>query len=435
MIESKLKSSVILRMIIVAFLTLLLLVPTIFVEFLIMDRQERRDSAIKEVSQSWGASQTLSGPILSVPYWESRENQKEPAVSTLHYIHFLPSKLMIHSTLSPEIRYRGIYEVGLYNAHILIEGEFASLDIDKANVTPDKILWQDAFITMGISDLKGIRDTVNLNLNQSSYPSDPGVLTNDVVESGVTFKTPMEHPTVKQAFSLKLNLNGSSEIRFIPVGASTELTMDSPWSEPSFVGNYLPETRTVDAKGFHAQWSVLNLNRNFPQVLTGNKYKLSESSFGVRLFLPVDGYQKTSRTVKYAILFIGLTFISFFLSEVIAKVILHPIQYVLIGFALVLFYVLLLSLSEYIPFNFAYAISSLSAIALVTVYSRWITRGGRISIIIPGVLVLLYTFLFVTLQLQDYALLMGSVGLFFILILIMYLTRSIDWFSLGKQEG
>jgi inner membrane protein len=252
------------------------------------------------------------------------------------------------------------------------------------------------------------------------------------VECGITFKTPIENPAAKQPFSLHLNLNGSSEIRFTPVGEVTQVAMESPWSNPSFVGNFLPESRDISTDAFRAEWKVLNLNRNFPQAWVGGKYKVIESAFGVRLFLPVDEYQKTSRTVKYAILFIALTFVSFFLSEVIAKVALHPIQYTLIGFALIVFYVLLLSISEHVAFNIAYAISSAAVIALVTAYSRWITSSNRIAIAISGVLVLLYTFLFVTLQLQDYAMLLGSVGLFLSVLLVMYLTRRVDWFALNK---
>ncbi len=430
--ESMLKNSVLLRMIIVAALTLMLLIPTLFIDFLVSDRQHTRDAAITEVSQSWGGSQTLTGPILSVPYREQIEQQKGVFVNTLRYIHFLPSKLSIRSTLTPEIRYRGIYEVGLYNARTMFEGEFPALSVEKFNVHPDNIQWQGAVITFGISDLKGIRDTVNFHFNQSVHTCEPGVVTNDVVESGMTFKTPLTNSSEPQTFSLQLNLNGSSEIRFTPVGELTQVNMDSPWNNPSFVGNYLPETRDITADRFSAQWKILNLNRNFPQAWIGNKYKVAESSFGVRLFMAVDEYQKTSRTIKYAILFIALTFVSFFLSEVIAKVILHPIQYSLIGFALIVFYVLLLSVSEHLPFNIAYGMSSCAVIALIFMYTRWITLSSRISLVIAGVLVLLYSFLFVTLQLQDYALLLGSFGLFLILLFVMYLTRKVDWFALNK---
>lgn len=433
--EFMLRNSVIIRMMIVAALTLALLVPTFFIEFLISDREHMRDSAISEVSQSWGGSQTLTGPILSVPYREINESRKDGVMYTLRYVHFLPSKLIVHTSLNPEIRYRGIYEIGLYNARATFEGEFQLQEVNKMGLSPENILWREAFTTLGISDLKGIRDTVNFRLNELFFPSEPGVLTNDVVASGITFKTPIENLTTIRTFSLQLNLNGSSEIRFTPVGLVTQVTLDSPWGNPSFVGIYLPETRDITSNAFHAQWKVLNLNRNYPQTWLGNKYNLSESSFGVRLFLPVDEYQKANRTVKYAILFIALTFISFFLSEVIAKVILHPIQYALIGFALIVFYVLLLSISEHVSFNIAYMISSSAVITLVTMYSRWITSSNRISLVIAGILVLLYSFLFITLQLQDYALLLGSVGLFLILLFIMYLTRKVDWFTLNKLSA
>ena len=430
--ESTLRNSVILRMLIVAVLTLMLLVPTLFIQFLISDRQQTREAAISEISQGWGGNQSLTGPVLNIPYKEPVDSRNGPPAYALRVMHVLPSQLTIHSSLAPEIRYRGIYEVGLYNARTLFEGEFPPLTAEQFGVAPENISWRDAFITCGISDLKGIRDTVSIRFNQSAFPSKPGVLSNEVSESGITFLTPLERPDAKQTFSLQLSLNGSSEIRFTPVGEITQVSVESPWINPSFVGNYLPDSRDISAKGFQANWKVLNLNRNFPQMWTGKKFDLAPSAFGIRLFLPVDEYQKTSRTVKYAILFIALTFVAFFLSEVVAKVVLHPVQYALIGLALVVFYVLLLSLSEHVSFNIAYGIASCAVIGLITTYSRWVTSSRKIAGVIASVLVLLYSFLFVTLQLQDYALLLGSLGLFVILLVIMYLTRKVDWFGLGK---
>ncbi|HTK83017.1 MAG TPA: cell envelope integrity protein CreD [Bacteroidota bacterium] len=432
--ESMLRNSVILRMFIVAVMTLMLLVPTILIQDLISDRQQTREAAMNEISQGWGGNQSLTGPVLNIPYKEPVDTRNGAPAYAIRIMHVLPSRLTVHSSIAPEIRYRGIYEVGLYNAQTLFEGEFPPLVADQFGVVPENIAWRDAFITCGISDLKGIRDTVSIRFNQSAFPSKPGVLSNEVSESGITFMTPIEHSDAKQSFSLQLSLNGSSEIRFAPVGEVTQVSVESPWNNPSFIGNYLPDSRDISANGFHANWKVLNLNRNFPQMWTGKKFDVAGSAFGIRLFLPVDEYQKTSRTVKYAILFIALTFVAFFLSEVVAKVILHPIQYALIGLALVVFYVLLLSISEHISFNIAYGIASCAVIGLITTYSQWVTASKKIASVIASVLVLLYSFLFVTLQLQDYALLLGSLGLFIILLVIMYLTRKVDWFGLGKIQ-
>jgi len=431
MIESALRNSILLRMFIVGGLSLVLFIPAVFVEGIIAERQTRRDAVIKEISQSWGGGQMLTGPIVSIPFKRLSKDEKGNLSSFEQYAHFLPSKLNIRSSLKPEVRYRGIYEVALYNGDFVFEGEFPPFDFGQFGASPENILWRGACITFGISDLKGIRDPISLKWNALTHPSEPGVLTNDVVSSGVSFKPHLSALNRQSTFSLSVNLNGSSEILFVPVGEVTTVSMEAPWENPSFLGGFLPVERTIAPHQFRAEWKVLNLNRNFPQSWVGDQHKLQESSFGTRLFLPVDQYQKTSRTVKYALLFIVLTFAALFLSEVIAKTVLHPIQYGLIGLGLVLFYLLLLSLSEHLPFDVAYAASSLIVIALNTVYSRWITNG-KVAAVMLTVLTALYSFLYVTLQLQDYSLLLGTFGLLLTLYVIMYLTRKIDWFSLNS---
>ena len=431
--ESRLKSSVILRMVIVAALTLLLLIPAVFVQSLISERSSRQASATSEVSQSWGGAQTLIGPILSIPFKEFSKDEKGAVSFSVRYAHFLPNNLLIKGSLKPEIRYRGIYEVPLYSSQFVVEGQFSMPDVNKLRISPDNVLWSDAFITFGITDLKGVRDTVNLQWNATRYPSEPGVLSDEILAAGVTFKPRLEKTQGLYAFSFPLSLNGSSEIRFVPMGEVTEVVLDSRWGNPSFVGSFLPHTRNITEDNFHAEWKILNLNRNFPQAWIGGRYKVVESSFGTSLYLPVDQYQKTERSVKYALLFIALTFVSFFLSEIIAKTTFHPIQYALVGFALILFYVLLLSLSEHIGFNLAYLIGSIGIVFLITVYAFWMSANRKITLVIFLVLVALYSFLFVTLQLQDYALLLGSVGLFVVLFIVMYLTRKIDWFAINRS--
>jgi inner membrane protein len=431
--ESKLKSSVVLRMFIIAALTLLLLVPTAFVAMLVSERSSRREAATLEVSQSWGGAQTLVGPVLSVPFKEFTRDERGNTSFSVRYAHFLPATLLVKGTLQPELRYRGIYEVPLYSSHFVVEGWFASLDVGKLPVSTDTMLWEDAFVSFGITDLNGVRDTITLQWDGARLASEPGVIVNDVLASGITFQPRIEKGRSSYAFSFSLSLNGSSEIRFVPVGEVTEVVLDSPWGHPSFVGRFLPHTRAVNADNFHAEWKVLNLNRNFPQAWVGDRYTVVESSFGASLYLPVDQYQKSERSVKYALLFIALTFVAFFLSEIITKTALHPIQYALVGLALVLFYVLLLSLSEHLGFNLAYAVASLGIISLVTLYASWISDGKRIPFVITLVLSALYGFLYVVLQLQDYALLLGSVGLFVVLFIVMYLTRKIDWFSVNRS--
>jgi inner membrane protein len=328
------------------------------------------------------------------------------------------------------MRYRGIYEAALYEGKLTFEGEFNRPDMRPFAAESENILWQDAFVTLGVTDLKGVHDTVRLAWNGESYASTPGVRSGELVPSGMTFTPPVAAGGSALKFSLTLNLGGSTDILFVPAGETTDVVLESPWSDPSFIGGFLPVSREIADDHFKAEWKVLSLNRNFPQSWTGEQYRLSESSFGARLFLPVDQYQKTSRTVKYAFLFIVLTFASLFLSEMMTRTILHPIQYSLIGFALVLFYLMLLSFSEHMKFDGAFAVSSISTIALVSLYTNWIA-AKRIAAVTAMVLTALYIFLYITLQLQDYALLVGTLGLTVTLAVIMYVTRRVDWFALN----
>jgi inner membrane protein len=214
----------------------------------------------------------------------------------------------------------------------------------------------------------------------------------------------------------------------------TDVNLASEWPNPSFNGAFLPDKRTVTVNGFKANWNVLHLNRNFPQIWTGNQHAISNSSFGIDLLLPVDNYQKSYRSIRYAILFIGFTYLVFFFIEVLNKIFIHPIQYILVGVALIVFYTLLLSISEHINYNFAFIISALATLLLIAGYVRAILKSGKLTMLISGILAVLYTFIFVIIQLQDYALLIGSIGLFIILGLVMYFSRKIDWYNLNLQE-
>ncbi|MFY7997154.1 MAG: cell envelope integrity protein CreD [Candidatus Kapaibacteriota bacterium] len=441
MITTYFKNSVGLRMIIIAVLTLLMLVPVSFVESLIYEREARREEAIKEVSSKWGDAQTIMGPILELPYKTivRQERQNDKGVATVFmeeitdYIHILPENLTVTTVLTPEVRYRGIYEVILYRSKIVISGTFLTNGVKELGVDADKILWKEAGISLGISDLKGIKSSVKVRYNNVDYEANPGLLSTQVLEQGITIRPPV-NTTEKTDFTLELDLNGSTTLSFAPVGRETSVNIEAGWGNPSFVGAYLPENRDVTEKKFKAAWKILHLNRNYPQVWVGNAYVIKESTFGVKLIPAIDEYQKTMRTAKYAIMFLALTFLAFFMAEVMTRRVIHPIQYVLIGLALVIFYTLLLSISEQVNFNRAYWAASVATIALITLYTRSVLANNKATAIIFGILAVLYGFLFIILQLQDFALLLGSVGLFIILAVVMYVTRNIDWFAIGKSS-
>jgi inner membrane protein len=415
---------------------LLLLIPAEMIKSIISEREELHDSVTDEVSSKWATGQLLNGPILTIPllYEWMEGNEKKRDVK---YLHILPGKLNISGTIESEKLKRSIYEVIVYRASLSINGWFSlNKKFDLANLSG--ILYDQAFLTMGISDLRGIEDQVNLTWQNGIIPVEPGSRIMEMIPSGVTADLPdiSDDPEIKHKFKIELKLQGSENISFIPLGDETIVDIRSGWHSPSFNGNFLPDQRVINENGFNAFWKVLQLNRNFPQSWIGPDHRsnMLESAFGVDLILPVDDYQKSMRSAKYAVMTITLTFLMFFMVEILNKRKIHPFQYGLVGLAVILFYVLLLSISEHLHFNFAYLISAITIIALITLYSLSTFRVLKFSLLLGVTLTGIYGFLFVILQLSDYALLLGSIGLTLMLTAIMYLTRNINWYRLKMKN-
>jgi len=426
------KNAVLIKVAAIAFLTLVLLIPMSLIMSLVMERQTRQNEATNEISSKWGYQQKVTGPILTIPYqtYDLDKDQKRVNINK-HFSYFLPESLIVNGKLNPEVRKRGIFEIAVYTSNIELTGSFKTpqIEISEKNYEID---WKGAFITLGISDLKGISDIIKFKWNNSDMVCEPGVRINGIVESGVTINYPLQTDLKPEyQFSIGLSLNGSKGISFIPVGKETKVSLASTWNNPSFDGSFLPEKRNVTKVGFTADWKILELNRNFPQKWDDAEVNFQNSEFGVSLLIPVETYQITERSMKYAVLFIALTFVTFFFVEIMRKLKVHAIQYVLVGFGLCLFYLLLLSLSEQIGFGPAYIVASVGIIAMIVSYAKSIFKNNKLTLILASILVLLYGFLYILLQLQDYALLMGSLGLFIILASVMYMSRKIDWYSIG----
>ena len=433
-IGEPLRNSVTFKLVVVCVLILLLLVPAGMIQSLINERQFRKSEAVADISAKWGATQTVSGPVLSVPFRRYYVENKERRFN-IEFAHFLPQTLKVDGELLPEIRYRGIYKAVLYRAKLNIAGEFARPDFNALSIGDADVIWDRALITLGVSDMKGIRETVAARIDDAPLTMNPGIETQDVLGSGVSARVPAARKGAGFKFAFTLDINGSDAVQFVPVGESTSVHIASQWPSPSFDGAFLPVAREVGESGFNADWKVLHLNRNFPQAWIG-KQKIEESAFGVRLFIAADVYQQATRTAKYALLFILLTFTTFFFTEIVNRKRLHPIQYLLIGFALMIFYTLLIALSEHISFGISYLGAAFAVVALITSYAHWSLANSRLTLLVGGVLVLLYGYLYIILQLEDYALLMGSIGLFATLAIVMYATRRIDWYgvSLGTEK-
>ena len=435
-----LKTNIYLKAGSIIFIVLLLLIPAEMIRSLISERESTQHNAIHEVSSKWGEEQTISGPFISIPYYRyvkefSKKDSVEKVVQLKEYIHILPTQLNISGSINPEKRHRGIYEIVVYESKLNLSGTFNSLDLSSLDIQPQNILFDKAEFVVGISDLRGIERQVELTWKNQPVSFNPGVTSSDVVESGINAIIGVD-PKDNSAhnFSLSLDLKGSQLLYFTPVGKVTDISLSSGWPNPSFTGAFLPDSNKVSDNGFKANWNVLHLNRNYPQMWTNSRFSIEESAFGTDLLLPVDSYQKSYRSIRYAILFIGFTFLAFFFIEVLNKIFIHPIQYILVGVALIVFFTLLLSISEHLKFNLAFILSALATLLLIAGYVKAILKSGKLSMLTTGILTVLYTFIFVIIQLQDYALLIGSIGVFTILALVMYISRKIDWYNLNLKE-
>lgn len=428
------RNSATIKIISIGILILVLQIPTSMISSLLRERETRRDSVVQEINQKWGNSQTIIGPFITVPYKSYYKDKNEKLQFIVKYFHILPETLVVEGTITPHIRYRSIYEAVLYSSKLNISGTFTTPLLNQLNIDPENILWNKSLFSIGISDMRGIKENINISFGKRNYVVNPGLKTTDIASSGVSSNIPISPTDKSKPFSFKININGSEQINFTPMAEETNVSLNSSWASPSFNGAFLPIHREITKKGFKANWKVLHLNRNFPQYWQGNQYKVNESFFGLKLLITADVYQKSIRLSKYAIMFIVFTFSAFFFSEVINRNRVHPIQYLLIGLAIILFYVLLLSISEHISFNYAYLLSASAITFLITGYSKGILKNKNFTITVFGILTILYSYLYIVLQLEDYALIMGSIGLLAVLTTVMYITRQIDWYSLDDSH-
>lgn len=420
----------------VAGLTLLLLIPVSFIAVLVAERQSTREGAVQETSTRWGASQVVGGPVLTLPYTRLIPQANNKTETLTEYLHVLPEKLEISGAVRSKMLRRGIFDVAVYGATLQVAGTFLFPDFATFDIAPGAVHWPEAFLTLSIADPKGITQPLELNWNGVKLPFGPGTEVQRLFASGATARVPLNASQASvgaSTFSVSVALNGSDRLEFLPLGKETAVALTSDWKSPSFQGQFLPTRRQLSPAGFQADWKVLEFNRNFPQVWKNRVPEVQDSAFGVTLFIPVDQYQKTMRSIKYAIMFIALTFLIFFFAEIFNRFHIHPIQYLLVGLALLLFYTLLLSIAEHLRFDVAYMIASLATIGLITAYARTIFKRTPLVALLGSALVVMYGFMYILLQLQDYALLMGSLGLFAVLALVMYVSRNIDWYEFGKK--
>ena len=421
-----------------------LLIPLAMIDGLVSERAARRDSAAAEIGAIWGGAQTLAGPVLTVPYRCPSFESNGRSVQCFARAHFLPEALRIEGAAEPEVRHRSLFEVVVYRSKLKVSGRFSRLDVSGLRPTPEEILWRDATLSVGIPEPKGIARGVQLTWGGGRAAFEPGVPDVGLYVAGV--QAPVGALVSPQSgdvtFDFEIDINGTRSLMFLPAGSESTVHLSSTWPHPSFVGAALPQTRSADATGFRADWSAPSFGRAYPSRWTSAdlnrdemKVQAAASAFGVVLLQPVDIYQQAERAVKYASLFIVMTFVIAFLWEITRDVLVHPVQYLFVGFAMCLFYLLLLSLSEHTGFDRAYIASATATVLLLGWYWSSVLRAASRGAVMALTLACLYGYLYLLLRLEDYSLLAGTVGLFVMLGVVMFATRRIDWYALRMGPG
>jgi inner membrane protein len=440
--------STIIKLIGVGALVLLLLIPLAMITGTLNERLMRRNEAVADITSSWGKEQNVIGPVLGIPYQYRYRTMKEfPAGGdkverreveevAVANAYFLPETLTIVGDVQTQTLHRGIYDAAVFRAGVTLSGRFAPPDFAALKIDLKDVQWKDAFVTFALNDMRGTREGIMLDWGGNKRPLLPGSQVPGYT-TGATAMLAGDKPiSAPVEFSIPLDFNGSEAIYFAPFGVKNEATLKSNWPDPGFRGAFLPASRNVRGDGFDANWKVSYYGRDYPQQWTSrggnerfNLQTVSNSRFGAQFLSILDAYRYVERSIKYGVLFLVLVFTAFFLFEVTARQKIHPFQYLMVGAALCLFYLLLLSISEFIGFGLAYLIAAVASTVLITWYCRFFLGGGARTLMIGTGLGGIYTFLYNTLRQQDYALLMGSIALFIVLALVMYLTRKIDWYA------
>ena len=450
-----------LKIIVVGILTLLLLIPLSMISSLIYERLDTKRNAELEITSKWSGEQIITGPCIVIPYTQEIK-QKDKQELVRKNLLLLPNEMNVTVDAKVEKRKRGIYDVSLYSSELLLTGTLNMDEIAKTGIKPEDMQLNQARVIMGISDLKGIREGVVMQLGAQNYDFEPGIpvenlytdtdpiagksfyerdlqvtspnLSTGIFSAGLNVK--IDSIAMKDLaqgtlpFTINLYLNGSQGLFIVPIGKTTTAKVESDWPTPSFGGDFLPANHNVTDEGFTANWKIIDLNRSFGQTVNAENAtainQMASSAFGVKFIQSVDQYQQNERSAKYAILIILLTFVVVFFIEVLKKKAVNPFQYLLIGLALVLFYSLLLSLSEIWGFNLAYIVAAVMTTVLIVVHMSSILKNRNLGLFIGALLTFLYLFVFILIQMESYALLVGSIGLFCILAVIMYFSKKLE---------
>ena len=449
---TNIKRSSSIKLITIIFITVAMLIPVSMVKSTIHERSGLRHQAETNISDRWGAKQKISAPVLAIPYrekivekitqqngWQLSDKQIEKRKISYvdHIAYLLADSSKISTQMTTEIRYLGIYEMPVYITESRISGNFSKKDFENLNKQFKNIKWDQVKLILPVEDVRGIRSISKVYFAKGKYdfvPTSNNIYTFKGIETDINLTNKI-NSDIK--FSLNVSLSGSKQLNYLPLARTSHISLQSDWNSPGFSGAYLPLNREISSTGFSSEWKILGLNRSFGQIWNDysvDNKKISKSEFGITLYQPADIYQKNIRSVKYAALFIALTFMAFFLFEIFFNLNIHPVQYFFNGGALSTFYLLLLAMSEHFHFATAYLLSSIAVVVLMTGYSMTILKQKSRGLIIGCITALIYAFLYFLIQSEQNSLLFGAIGFFSALSVIMYLTRNINWYNISSQK-
>lgn len=414
---------------ITAGLILAMLIPIAYIVQLVEERAARHKAVVEEVSSKWAAAQTITTPYLYIPYMKEAANDTGKPVLIKTALIIPSNTLNVKAAMLPEQRKRSIYTVLLYKSNITLSGNIILKTSD--DIKPERILFNEARLCTGINDLRGIEEKISTRFNGQPIDMEPSLPDNKIDKQGLSVPVAINASMLSQSISFDMNLHikGSEQLHFLPISDNSNFEVTSKWPDPSFDGSSLPRERTVTKDGFTAKWSFNTANMPLLRQLLQPNADKESMAFGVSMVQPADQYAKTNRSVKYAILFIGLTFAMFFIIELLQQKQVHPVQYILVGLALVIFYTLLLSIAEFLGFNTAYAIAATATVLLIGIYAVSLFKSAKTSMLLSGFLGMLYGFIYILIQLEDTALLAGSIGLFVLLAAAMHFSKKINWYG------
>lgn len=428
-----------LKLIVVCLLALVMTIPALFVWALIEDRSQRAQEVVTEVSDLVGGPQTFLGPILAVPYKVPESEGKPPRLGV--YAVF-PTRGEAVASTQAEVRHRSLFQVPVYHSDITFTASFDIPETLSNAPVGAELDWNGAQLGIAASDARGAHSDITLKAGDKSLllGSANALLTNltvDLPHGGTTNLTyfgaraaPVARPGEKFDVNAEMKFTGAQRLTFLAFAGTTSVSMKGDWPHPSFNGGVLPTTQNVTPSGFDASWSVPFIARGVPaeggaEVVN----RLGRTAMGVSFVELADAYQSVTRSLKYAVLFIGLVFLSYFLFEVTAGKRIHPAQYILIGIAQLIFYLLLLSIAERIGFDWAFLVAAVATVGLISSYAGWVFASRRYAVRALAGFSLLYGLIYLLLRLEDQALLVGAIASFVAIAAVMFFTRNMDWYG------